>query len=217
MNKTVWSMRNILIYTLGGTLIAFAVVFMLRSELGLSTWDSLHYALHESFEMKMGTATIVVAAIFTVMVIILNKNFKYLFMAVPIFFVGTLINVINLQLLVDFEVVNMIPRIVSYTAGLLMLPLGGSLLIISTMPAGVFDEFNLAVMRVLKTDKLVLIRVIMELTAVLTAFLISYFFSDGNEMIGVGTLLFAVSVGFLLKQYLKIFERIGLYENKQND
>lgn len=217
MIRVQFKLQNFLFYTFGAFSIAFGVIFMLRSNLGTSTWDTLHYALSQLLDIEIGDATIVVALFFTVLVIALNKNFKYIFMAIPIFVVGFLINYINLDLLGSFTVTTIFGRIGSYLLGLLLLPLGGSLLIVSTFPAGVFDEFNLAVMRVLKTDKLVLIRVIMEISAVLTAFIIGVFANDPQGMINIGTIIFSVTVGSFLKTYLNIFERIGLYENKQND
>ena len=190
---------------------------MVRGGIGTSTWDTLHVALSDATPISIGMATIVVALIFTVAVVILNKHWVYFFMAIPIFGVGFLIDLVNDVILVDFEVTSLVLRILTYSLGLALLPLGGSLLIISTFPAGVFDEFNLAVMRALKKESLIGIRVIMEITAVTVALIVSLSAGNGIGTIHIGTLIFAISVGFILKIYLKLFERIGLYENKQND
>jgi uncharacterized membrane protein YczE len=210
-------LRNASFYALGGIFIAFGVVFMLRSNMGLSTWDTLHYSLTNLFGIEMGDATIYVALFFTLLIIVLNRDIKYLIMAIPIFGVGILINVINLHVMVDFEPVSLVARILSYLFGLSLLPFGGSLLIISTFPAGVFDEFNLTLMRLLKSNNLVLVRVIMEVTAVLTAFILGAIAGDAIGMINIGTIIFSLTVGLFLKTYLTLFERIGLYEFEQND
>lgn len=204
--------KNIFFYILGCIIIALGVVLMLRSDLGVSSWDTLHYSLHKLIHITVGTATIVVALIFTVAVIILNRNFRYLLMAIPIVLVGVLIDFFNLIVLADFMPETMFLRIVVYILGLIMLPLGGSLLIVSTFPAGVFDEFMFSMMRLFKTTKLLLIRVIMEMSAVLLALFFCYLAGAGLGMFSIGTLIFSVSVGYLVKQYLKIFERIGIYE-----
>ena len=81
-------------------------------------------------------------------------------------------------------------------------------------------------MRKLKMKSFVPIRVIMELSAVSLATI--FFYMTGETInqsallpiygnIGIGTLIFAFTVGILLKFYLKLFERIGLNENQQND
>jgi len=64
------------LYILGFFAISFGVVFCLRSGIGLSTWDTLHYALHKLTNITIGTATIIVAGIFTVAVVIMNKKLK---------------------------------------------------------------------------------------------------------------------------------------------
>jgi uncharacterized membrane protein YczE len=211
MNNISFKPRNFLFYLLGGSSIAFGVIFMVRSHIGTSTWDTLHVAISDATPITLGWATIVVALLFTAAVIILNKNWIYIFMAIPVFGVGWFIDIVDKVIMANYEPTTLITQVLSYTVGLLILPLGGSLLIISTFPAGVFDEFNLAVMRVLKSKNLVKIRVIMELTAVTVALLISLTAGNGIGALNVGTLIFAVTVGLILKQYLKLFERIGLY------
>jgi uncharacterized membrane protein YczE len=207
MNEVEINSRNTIIYIFGMIFIALGVVLMLRSNLGSSSWDSLHYALSNVLPITIGNATILVAALFTVAIIILNKSFKYLYMFIPIFIVGYLIDAIDLVLLKEFTVTHIVTRTLTFIAGISILPLGGALLIYSTYPAGVFDEFMLVMMRVFKTNKMVTIRVIMELTAVLTAFTIGLLGGFGLGKIYFGTLIFSFTVGMYVKTYLKLFER----------
>lgn len=207
-------------YILGMLFIAIGVSFMLKSNIGNSSWDTLHYSLEHLLHISFGTATIIVALTFTILVIWLNKSFKYLLMAIPIFVVGPLIDMTNL--IISSEVIpELIPlKILYFIIGISLLPLGGACLLISTYPAGVFDEFNLAIVRKLKLKSLVPTRVIMELTAVLAAAILGYFAGFEYQdltygKIGLGTLIFATTVGIYLKTYLKLFERIGLNENQQ--
>ena len=220
-NKYLDTPMRVLLYITAFFAIAFGVVFCLRSGIGLSTWDTLHYALFKLFTSTLGIswftigyATIFVAGSFTIAVIIINKSFKYLFMAIPILIVGPLIDIVNLDWMKDFAVSDLYYQIPVFGAGLLLLPLGGALLIISTFPAGVFDEFTLAMMRMFKTKNLVKTRVIIEISAVLTALIIGLLAGIGLGQIRLGTIIFSLSVGSILKLYLKFFERVGLYETK---
>jgi uncharacterized membrane protein YczE len=208
---------NLLIYALGMLVIAFGVVMMLKSERGLSSWDTLHWSLHKLTGITVGWATIVVALSFTAFITIVNFKWKYLLMTISIFVVGALIDLFNLNLLDTFEPSNLLLQWIIYFIGLLLLPLGGSLLIISTYPAGVFDEFMLTMMRLLKSDKLLKIRVIMESTAVTIAVILSFIAGEKFGMLNIGTLIFTVSVGFMLKTYLVFFEKVGLYNFKKTD
>lgn len=218
-NKYLDTIMRVLIYITAFFAIAFGVVFCLRSGIGLSTWDTLHYALYKLMTITLGVtqftighATILVAMTFTFAIIILNKNFKYIFMAIPIFVVGPLIDVVNLDWLKDFAVTELYYQIPIYIAGLVLLPLGGALLIISKFPAGVFDEFTLSMMRVFKTENLVKTRVIIEISAVLTALIIGLLAGIGLGQIRIGTIIFSLSVGSILKLYLLFFTKVGLYE-----
>lgn len=214
-----WS--RVIKYVLGMVTIAIGVTFMLKSNVGNSSWDTLHYSLEQLLNITFGTATVIVALSFTVMVIALNRNIKYILMAIPIVIVGPLIDVTNVVFVVHAIPQSIVLKIIYFIIGLSLLPLGGSLLIISKYPAGVFDEFNLAVVRILKLKSLVPTRVIMELTAVLTAAFLGYLagIEYTNDLtygkIGIGTIIFAVMVGVYLKTYLHLFEKIGLTEKSE--
>ncbi len=208
--------RNIIIYILGMAVISFGVVMMLKSGRGLSSWDTLHWSLHKLVGITVGWSTIVVALSFTAFVTTVNKNWKYLLMIIPIFSVGLLIDYFNLDLLENYVPSNIYKEWGTYLIGLVLLPLGGSLLIISTYPAGVFDEFMLTIMRLLNSIKLLKIRVIIESIAVLVAILLSFIAGEGIGMLNIGTLIFTVSVGFMLRTYLNFFEKFGLYDSKKN-
>ena len=201
-------------YLFGSILIAFGVVMILRSNIGLSSWDTLHYSLHKLLNITIGTATIVVAFSVTLFIVITKKQIHYFFMAVPIILVGGLIDLFNEVIFVDFAVSTLFNRSALYLIGLLALPFGGALLIISTYPAGVFDELMLLIMKLANSNKMTKIRVIMELSAVTLAIIFGFMAGIGFGMVNIGTLIFSLSVGVLIKIYLKLFERIGLYELK---
>lgn len=207
--------KNICFYVLGTVFISLGVVLMLRSNIGNSSWDSLHFSLHKAFDITVGTATIIVAVIVTFVVMMLNKHYKYIFMFVPIFLVGGMIDFFNLIALKSFEPDTLLVQIPTFIIGISILPLGGSLLIISSYPAGVFDELMLVIARKLHTEKIVVVRVIMELSAVTLAFIIGFSVGIGFGKIGIGTLIFSFSVGAFVRMYLKMFERMNLYENQQ--
>ena len=215
---------NVMFYIAGMFSIAFGVVFMIRSDIGTSSWDSLHWSINQLFELRFGVmwftvglATIVVATTFMIIVIIMNKSIRYLIMSIPILSVGFMIDFIAKVLLPNFEPELLGFQLLTYLGGALLLPLGGSLLIISTFPAGIFDEFNLTLMRKFKSDNLVLIRVIMELLAVLTALILGSIAGIGFGNVKIGTLIFSLIVGKILKTYLIIFEKLGLYEITKNE
>ena len=194
-------------YLIGMVFISFGVVMMLRSDIGLSSWDTLHYSIHRLTGITVGTAIIIVAVLFTIYITIANYKWKYMVMIIPVLIVGGLVDYFNLILFVSFEPSLLITRILSYTLGLFLVPLGGTLLIISTFPAGVFDEFMLTIMRKFKTDNFkkshqtLLNGDAPETTAKIIMPLIPI--NTGNTVMGKIHLL---STGFLLPQRSRIVQ-----------
>lgn len=200
---------NFTFYFVGGITIAFGVVLLIRSELGVSSWDTMHYSLSMLTGITLGQATIVVAAVVTAFVTIANRSLKYLFMTIPILFVGWTIDLFNLHIVLNTFEPEGYERFIGFVTGLLLLPMGGSMLIISTYPAGVFDEFNLTLMRMFKTKNLFKVRVIMEFSAVLVALTFGLMAGIGLGAINIGTVIFSVSVGYLIKLNLKFYSKMG--------
>ena len=84
MKPMVLNAKNLTVYILGTIVISLGVVMMLKSSIGLSSWDTLHYSLHRLTGMTIGTAVILVALAFTVYVTSANRNFRYVLMVIPI-------------------------------------------------------------------------------------------------------------------------------------
>jgi uncharacterized membrane protein YczE len=108
-------------------------------------------------------------------------------------------------------------HLLGFAFGMTLLPLGGSLMISTRLPAGVYDEFMLAVLHVAKSSNIPLVRAIIEVTVVLIALLLGILAGIGAGKINIGTLVFSVLVGVFIRMYLTIMERLGLYETKQTD
>ncbi len=215
--KMIFSAKNFFIYFIGSVTIAFAVIMMKRSNVGLSSWDTLHFSINALTGMSFGTAVILVATIFLIFVTVANKDSKYILMFIPIVFVGYVVDLFDLYIFVNFMPTHIVARILTYILGLVLLPFGGTLLIISTFPAGVFDEAMLTFTRLFKTNKIVKVRVIMEISAVTLAIILGFIAGIQFGMVNVGTLIFSVTVGMFIKAYLKFFENVGLYTIEQLD
>ena len=201
------SKKNTIFYFFGALFIAIGVVLVIRSRLGTSPWDALHYALSVVTPMTIGLATIFVASVATAIVILIQKKSKYLFMAIPIVIVGAFIDLFDLVILSNFEPSGVMQG-VSFFAGILLMPLGGALLMMSTYPAGVFDELMLALMRVFKTNNLVGVRIALETVPLSIALLLTLSFHQSFGMVNVGTAIFILTIGPLLQLYIKLIRRL---------
>ncbi|MFP4286822.1 MAG: YczE/YyaS/YitT family protein [Candidatus Izemoplasmataceae bacterium] len=206
MNVTI-SVKNTIYYLLGCLAIALGVALVVRSELGTSPYDTLHVAIYETTPLTIGQATVLVALITTFMVMILQRHYKYLFMAIPIFMVGAFIDLFDVVLLKNFYPDAFMIKVMLFLSSLLLLPLGGALLILSTYPAGVFDELMIALMRVFKTKHMIKLRILIDISFLLLALALTLSINRNIGSLQIGTFIFIVSIGPLLKQYLKLFRR----------
>ena len=210
------TLKNMSLYMLGMIFIGFGVSLMIRSYVGVSSWDTLHYSLDQLIPwLTFGMANALVASTTTLVIVYMNRNWKYIVMLLPVYIVALFIDVFDKIIFVDLIYSQAWHHLLGYFIGLSVLPLGGSLMIISKLPAGVYDEFMIAILRKLKSTKIPLVRGTIEVTVVLAALVIGYFAGAGIGKLSYGTVLFSISFGFYLKFYLSIFERIGLYEIKQ--
>ncbi len=202
------------LYLLGALIIAFGVALVLVTDLGPSTWDTLHHAIRSVTPpfLTFGAAMVIVTSILSLFIIVVQKSFRYLFMIVPFLLVGAFLDFFELIVFADFEPEGWL-RFALYAYGLFSVPLGASLHILSRFPAGVYDEFMLAIMKVLGTSRFALVRVIMEASFVLLAVLITGYFKGTLGALHFGTLLFVVLSGPLLKFYITLLRRIPVWKS----
>lgn len=200
------------VYLLGALVIAFSVVMLIRSDLGTTPWDVLHVALATVTPMTVGMATIFVAVSITAFIIWARKSWRYLFMAIPIVLVGIFIDVFNLLVFDSFTPEGM-TRMIAFLGGAVLMPLGGVLLIISKYPAGVFEELMLVLMKMLKTRKLIKVRILLELSPVIIGVLLTGIFEGTIGSLYLGTAFLVITTGPFIQLYLTIIRRT-IYEDQ---
>ena len=205
---------NTMFFLLGSVLIALGVALVIRSELGTSTWDTLHVALARTTFLTVGNATIVVAGVSTFIVMVVQRQLKYILMVIPIILVGQLIDLFDLVVFASFYPQAFGYRLLLFLFALFMMPLGGALLIESTYPAGVFDELMLAFMRLFNTTRMILVRIILDTVPLMIAVSLTWAVHRNFGSLQFGTLIFIVSVGPLLKRYLIIIRRMFMKTNQ---
>ncbi len=194
-------------YLFGSLAVAFGVVWVIRSDLGTSPWDTLYVALDAVTPLTVGTAAIVVTLVITAFIIIMRRQVRYFFMAVPIILVGIFIDFFNLVVFSGFEP-NGLNRLAVFLTGLFTIPLGAALLVISRFPAGVFEELMLLLMKLFRTKNLVLVRILMEAAPVTIGVLLTGLFRGDLGSLYFGTIIIVFLAGPLIRLYLKLFRRI---------
>lgn len=202
-NPTI-TVKKTIFYIIGMTCIAFGIVILLRSGLGNSAWDTFHYSIAQAFDITLGTANFIVAGSATIYVTLVHKHWKYLLIVIPIISVSILIDLFNLHIILHDYNPTGINAYLAFAVGVIIVPYGASLLVLSTYPAGVYEEVMLVIMRALKTNKVARVRISMELIVVTVAIIIGFSIGIGFGAVNVGTIFISLTLGPILQYSLKI-------------
>ncbi len=207
MKDLKFDLKEAIIYLLGALVTAFGVVMLFRSDLGVTSWDVLHTALYQVSPLTFGLAFTLVSGLIASFIIYIRNDFRYAFLIIPFIIVGLFIDLFNEVIFVNFTPEGMM-QIFIFLIGVLMIPLGGTMLILSKYPAGIYEEFMLVLMKLFKTRNFILIRFFMELTPVLIGVLLTFIFKQSIGELYFGTPITVIAMGPLLQIYIKIYRRL---------
>ena len=211
--KITFNLQNIISYLLGFFILGFAVITLLRSNLGAGAWDTTTYSLHALMSQvlpffTLGMASMMISLTIMTIVLITRRQWVLIFMLLPIALVAISIDFWDLVVYRDFVALGYI-RVVLFVIGTITLPLGLSLIVLSQFPAFVFDELMLLIMDVLNTKKLGQVRLGIEVLGVLLALLFG-FMSDmifgtdiGFGKVNLGTVFLAFALGPIMSFYIR--------------
>lgn len=193
--------RNILRYLAlfsGLFVIANGIVLTIGADLGVNPWDVLHIGIADQVGITIGRVIQIVG----LMVIIVS----FLLKVRP--YIGTILNMIFLGLFVDLVIGwGYVPhpdllwyRILLYFAGVVLFGFGVAFYISANLGAGPRDSLMLALTRISRF-RVGTIRTFMEITAAIIGFLL-------GGPLGVGTVIFALSIGFFMEMGFSIISWI---------
>ncbi len=197
---------SIALYLFGTLITAFGIVLIIKANLGVSPWDVLHIAIADITVLTIGQAIQVLSILLTLFIILKRKHLRFLLMALPFIIVGNLVDLFNLIILSDIDPEGLM-RILFFVIGIIIIPFGSALLIITPYPAGIYDELMLLLMHLFRTDKMARIRIIMEFTPMSLGLLITLIAMQSWGAFNVGTFVFIVLTGPMIKLYLALLRR----------
>jgi len=194
-------------YFLGIALISFSVILSFRTGFGATPADNLTGIISKTTHISLGTAAFLVSTFFIIVLILYYKNFKFLFLFVQVIVFSPMLDFWDLVILKDYMPLGAMTWIV-FAASVFILPFGGMLMIKSTYPAGLYDELMFLTYRHTKL-KLGVSRTFNEMAIVLIAVSISLLTKNGFGTVYYGTIVYALSIGYLLKFYIFGFEKLN--------
>lgn len=210
--------RNNIIYYLSGIIcLGFAVNIVKASTLGSGAWDTVTINIRDFFNINLGVDWITlgmvsfsVSLIIMMIVLIYRKKIKYLLMILPIFLVALSIDSWNLIVFKDYESNVFLIRLIFYIIGILTLPLGLSLVVKSSFPAFVFDEWMLMMVKVLKAKRITYVRLSIEVLGILIGvvfgYLVYYNLDGSLGAVNIGSLIISVALSPLMALYFRFLK-----------
>lgn len=179
---------------LGLFIFGLALAMMIKARIGIPPWDVLGQGISKTFGISFGQATIAVSAVVLLAWIPLKVRPG----------IGSIMNAICIGLFADFWL-NYVPEFESYWSNLLMFLLGictiafaTGLYISAKLGSGPRDGLMIGTQRALGWP-LWLVRTIFEVTVLVIGFLL-------GGQVREGTLIFAITIGYLMQAALKFFK-----------
>jgi len=177
-------------------LYAVGVVITLKANVGYAPWDVLHAGLAKTIGISFGVASIVAGVIIVAFVAICGEKIG----------IGTIISMtvtgIFIDLIMLIDVIPLAPNmaigIVMLVAGLLVISLATYFYIRSAFGAGPRDNLMVVIKRKTKLP-IGVCRSIVELTVTFAGWRL-------GGMVGIGTLISVVAVGFSIQLVFTIFK-----------
>jgi len=179
---------------LGLFIFGFALALMIKAHIGIPPWDVLGQGISKTFGISFGQATIVVSAIVLLAWIPLKVKPG----------LGSILNALCIGIFVDLWM-PYVPTFDNYFANLLMFILGictvafaTGLYISAKLGSGPRDGLMIGTQRTLGWP-LWLVRTIYEGTVLTVGFAL-------GGQVREGTLIFALSIGYLMQSSMKFFK-----------
>lgn len=209
--------KNIILYLSGFFILGLSVNLLKASTLGTGAWDTVYINAYTLFNKVLGHSWVTMGMLsfvmsFTIMIIVIGyrKKLKYLLMLIPVFGVALFIDFWNLLVFHD-QVANRLGfQILFYLIGLLSLPLGLSLIVMSTFTAYVFDELMLMFVKITRAKKITYVRLVIEFIGISVGLIIGYYanylYDQTFGAVNLGSLILTFTISPVMAIYYKIFK-----------
>jgi uncharacterized membrane protein YczE len=176
---------------LGIACVAVGVALMIRAEVGVAPYDVLSTGVADTFDIAIGAAAMIVPVVFVGLAALLGARLA----------VGTVVSTASvgpvLGLVLDRipEVQAMAPRVAMFVIGSLVVATGITAVVVAEIGAGPAELLMLAIHD--RGHELARTRTAIELSAVAAGWAL-------GGQVGVGTAVFALSIGFVLRALLRL-------------
>lgn len=200
---------NIAVYTIGILIAAFGISLMKKSGLGLGPFGVAALELQMLVSkiipfFTFGMASAIHTYLMFGIVLIINKNFKSIFVVLSIFFINASVDLFDLVILRDLIVASdLTSSILGHFIGFVGYSIGSAGIILSKLPGLVIEEFTFSMMKITKTKNYVVARIVVSYSALILAFAYSIFTLSGLTSLTILSIIqgfaFGPVIGWIVK------------------
>lgn len=214
MNWLVREKAHLAYYLIGIFLLGFGVNLMKASTLGAGAWDTVTINIRDYLMIVQGNTWVTLGAIsfsisLTIMLIVFlyRRKWKFLLMIVPVILVALAIDFWNVFVFLDRAAGKFAFKLLFYLVGTFTLPFGLALIVKSSYPAFVFDEWMLMLVKIFKAKKITFVRLGIEFTGIaigaLFGYLTYYASTGGFGAVNLGSFIFSFMLSPIMATYYK--------------
>ncbi|MFP3390188.1 YczE/YyaS/YitT family protein [Brevibacillus sp. SIMBA_040] len=187
------------VFMLGLAVMGFGIAMMIEANVGVAPWDTLHIGLQKTFGLTIGMWSQIMGASIIIASYVIGKIKPTVGMFLNMIFFGLFIDLFMWLKWVPIGE-TIIERVVLFASGLLIYTFGTGMYISPRLGAGPRDSFMLALHERMGWG-IGKVRVGIECTVTLFGFLL-------GGPVSVGTLVTALAIGPLIKQFIPLWERM---------
>lgn len=202
-------------YLLGFLLLGLGVILILRSRLGAGAWDATTFNLSALLGSTLGIASFTINTVIMATLILFHKSLKYILIVIPMLMMSLTLDFWDILIFEDSFLLDahFILKTMAYSVGLFILSFGLAVIITCDYIAGTIDELMLLVMKLLKTEKTFLIRLGIEMLAILLALLFGFLAGIGVGAVNLGSLSAGILLPPLLAFHLRWLKHVVYEKN----
>ena len=181
---------------MGLILYAFGIVFIINANIGYAPWEVFHVGLTNTIGLSIGVTSIIVGIIIVIIVTALGEELGF----------GTICSMILTGIFLDIIFyMNFIPKmdelifgIIMLIAGLFVIAIGSYFYIKSAFGVGPRDNLMVVLAKRIKLP-VGLCRSLIELLVTAIGWIL-------GGMVGIGTVISVIAIGFCIQIVFKIFK-----------
>jgi len=211
------SRKNVAYYLLGFVVLGLAVNIMNTSGLGVGAWDTVTINLRSFFQIKVGwefvsigMMSLLVSSIVFTIVMLYRKDKRLVFMLVPIALVALFIDIWYFLLFEPIELQQFAWQLAFYVTGSLLLPLGLTLIVKSTFPAFVFDEWMKVIVDITNAKRMLYPRLAIEALGIAIGAVFGYltFYATEGDFgaVDIGSFVFALTLSPIMHMWFTVLK-----------